>query len=584
MNEYLKAKNDRISKCKALSDLIDHTAKLLEDAWRRLEQQHEDLQNRKDVLAQENGGANVSYGDILDINAGGQIIRVSRGTLTQIKGSRLEAIFSGRWEKHLQRDRNGRIFLDVNPVCFRSIVDYLNEVKITPPDSPPDLPSVDSENALFLSNLVDAFGISENFQVSGGSNILTNVSLIKSLADLFPEDMGKSLSLLYQGSRDGMNSSAFHQKCDHQAPTVTVVKSTQNHIFGGFANIPWHSNKSEWQYSDKAFLFILDKGRNEKFSKLSIINQDHDYALCNLPDSGPAFGQGHDLVLFYKNKTKGYECQNNTYQNFQNTIGNSGDVKEVEVFKVIPAPLREVVYQFRGDESWKSLTIEKLPQEIQKLFHDEKEALLTAYNEFSKLEDSFQKEKAAVRVFCQNNDDEIVFLNVSGKHMAVKQATLAKYPESILYKQFADPTWKGKAKSMSPREWSSREVIAWCKEIKGLSTDVSSNFKNVTGAELLALEREDIKDLGIERPGSIALITKSIQKLRDEDNERSSTFIEQSDYCFGKIIDHMRLKAMEDLDIPSPSPPEIREPDRKRFKRIVDYYFPGEEASKQFLG
>ena len=83
--------------------------------------------------------------------------------------------------------------------------------------------------------------------------------------------------------------------------------------------------------------------------------------------------------------------------------------------------------------------------------------------------------------------------------------------------------------------------------------------------------------------GSVALIVKAIQKLRCEEEDNSNTLIEHSDYCIGKIIDHMRLKAMEDLDIPVPRPPEIRRADRERFRRIVEYYFPTQEAAKQFL-
>ena len=59
---------------------------------------------------------------------------VTRYTLTLIKGTRLEALFSGRWDKILPREKDGRVFLDVNPNCFGSMVDYLIKHKITLPD------------------------------------------------------------------------------------------------------------------------------------------------------------------------------------------------------------------------------------------------------------------------------------------------------------------------------------------------------------------------------------------------------------------------------------------------------------------
>ena len=51
--------------------------------------------------ALENNGSSedVSSEDLVEINAGGKIIIARRSTLTQMKGTRLEALFSGRWDK-----------------------------------------------------------------------------------------------------------------------------------------------------------------------------------------------------------------------------------------------------------------------------------------------------------------------------------------------------------------------------------------------------------------------------------------------------------------------------------------------------
>ena len=88
------------------------------------------LDKKKLECAQANGNTNVSDDDVVEVNAGGKIISAKRSTLKQLKGTRIEALFSGRWDKKLQLDSNGRIFLDVNPVCFQAIVDYLNELTI----------------------------------------------------------------------------------------------------------------------------------------------------------------------------------------------------------------------------------------------------------------------------------------------------------------------------------------------------------------------------------------------------------------------------------------------------------------------
>ena len=57
-------------------------------------------------------------------------MHILRGTLTLVKGSRLEALFSGRWESKLLRDDEGSVFLDLDPVFFKKIVRYLYSIKV----------------------------------------------------------------------------------------------------------------------------------------------------------------------------------------------------------------------------------------------------------------------------------------------------------------------------------------------------------------------------------------------------------------------------------------------------------------------
>ena len=79
--------------------------------------------------------------------------------MTLLGGTRLEALFSGRWDRILQQDDEGRIFLDVNPVAFCAIVDHLNEVAILSVDDPPAPPSVASEYRSLLEHQLEMFGL-----------------------------------------------------------------------------------------------------------------------------------------------------------------------------------------------------------------------------------------------------------------------------------------------------------------------------------------------------------------------------------------------------------------------------------------
>lgn len=112
-------------------------AKAAEQAGRRVA-----LAAKQSALADQHGGAAAAGSDKLKLNVGGTRVVVRRETLTQLRGSRLAGLFSGRWESALLRDKKGRIFLDVNPSCFEKIVDWHIAMKLAGPDDPPELPEV----------------------------------------------------------------------------------------------------------------------------------------------------------------------------------------------------------------------------------------------------------------------------------------------------------------------------------------------------------------------------------------------------------------------------------------------------------
>ena len=87
---------------------------------------------------------------------------VTRNTLTHIKGTRLEALFSGRWDNRLPRDKEGRVFLDFNTKCFWAMVDYLNKRKITLPEYSLKIPCLGEEDDTVIQKLLLAFGLRDD--------------------------------------------------------------------------------------------------------------------------------------------------------------------------------------------------------------------------------------------------------------------------------------------------------------------------------------------------------------------------------------------------------------------------------------
>jgi hypothetical protein len=68
-------------------------------------------------------------------------------------------------------------------------------------------------------------------------------SIIFSTFPTFLDDTThKTLRLLYRGSRDGFDSSFFHNKYDGESNTIPFVQTTKNFIFGGFTPVCWDSS------------------------------------------------------------------------------------------------------------------------------------------------------------------------------------------------------------------------------------------------------------------------------------------------------------------------------------------------------
>ena len=101
------------------------------------------------------------------------------------------------------------------------------------------------------------------------------------------------LELLYRASRDGFQAQDFHSRCDGKGATITVIKCSGGFVFGGYADVPWHSH-GEYTHSSQAFLFSLHSPSGVGPVKLQLV-QDHECAMYCDASYGPTFGSGHDI-------------------------------------------------------------------------------------------------------------------------------------------------------------------------------------------------------------------------------------------------------------------------------------------------
>ncbi|WAR13798.1 IF44L-like protein, partial [Mya arenaria] len=154
----------------------------------------------------------------------------------------------------------------------------------------------------------------------------------------------KTFTLLYKITRDGCDATIFHQQCDNQGPTVTVLYNTSDSVFGGYAGQSWHSRKA-WINDNTTFLYQLRFSGNEKTNKSPFQGSKASNAFFGHTTYGPTFGGGHDLHAFagkISNNSGTFALNGHmtfhSYDSQELTTDqiNNGhmDVTELEVYKV----------------------------------------------------------------------------------------------------------------------------------------------------------------------------------------------------------------------------------------------------------
>ena len=157
----------------------------------------------------------------------------------------------------------------------------------------------------------------------------------------------KSFTLLFRAARDGFSVSKFHQKCNGQDNTVTIVKTTNDYIFGGYTSVSWDSSSS-YKYDQNAFLFSLRRAGVSSNQRFNIISNYQNAIYCN-QGYGPTFGAGHDFVVRDSTTTSfsgtstpntfytsyNYHYSNNHYEFHSVFAGSSSFIaQELEVYKI----------------------------------------------------------------------------------------------------------------------------------------------------------------------------------------------------------------------------------------------------------
>ena len=255
-------------------------------------------------------------------------------------------------EKIMKEDNNNNklVFLlndcinvENNILYIKNIKEKINKVKNFNDLNINFIPEEEEKINEFLENIKKFGEINcvENiiYQFNKSSIIKNDIENINLIGKWIKEKINKNnirFELLFKMSENGQNSKDFHKYCDKKGPTLTIVKTNENKIFGGFTPLQG-DNKGGYlkDESDQTFIFSLNLKK-----RFNMINKD-EKAIYN-GNYGPLFGNC-DFGL-EENMNKGQAYANSSCNFLSNNnlelIEKNGNkeyftVENFETYKVI---------------------------------------------------------------------------------------------------------------------------------------------------------------------------------------------------------------------------------------------------------
>ncbi|CAF2562409.1 unnamed protein product [Rotaria sp. Silwood2] len=285
-----KLRNEVISKLNECSDSIKsakylcHQAKelttVLENKLINTSNEEKEWKDIKTKLA------TTSIRGMIILNVGGDKYTTSVETLTSEKNTFFTALFSEQWQ--LERNPDDRsIFIDRNGRMFTYILEYLR-TNMVPDNVMNDkslLKKLIIEAEYFrLHSLMDRLGV---IYFPNGS--LLQLAHQKKLNEFYGK-IYQQWELIYKASRNGFDGNTFHSLCNNQGPTMTIIQSNNNYLFGGYTAIPWSSSYHSYTNDTTAFLFTITNPYNIPPTKYLINPHQRGCAVYHHRDDGPIFG------------------------------------------------------------------------------------------------------------------------------------------------------------------------------------------------------------------------------------------------------------------------------------------------------
>ncbi|GBC27299.2 carbohydrate-binding module family 13 protein [Rhizophagus irregularis DAOM 181602=DAOM 197198] len=134
--------------------------------------------------------------------------------------------------------------------------------------------------------------------------------------------------LIFRASRDGHFRYKFHEICDNQPRTITLVKvKDSSEILGGYNPLEWKSDSKDYSATKDSFIFSFND--NDSYILSRVI--DEKEAIYNSNFYGPTFG-ANDLNIW---SWRGNRCKKSSYESPIRKTEEKFTVEECEVFQIV---------------------------------------------------------------------------------------------------------------------------------------------------------------------------------------------------------------------------------------------------------
>jgi hypothetical protein len=141
--------------------------------------------------------------------------------------------------------------------------------------------------------------------------------------------------LIYRASNHGDNVKIFHKRCDNIKGTLTVIKTRDGFVFGGYCSTCWESGDELIKEDLNSFVFSIN------LSKIYFVSKNNEPSILCDRNKGPSFigmFTVNDNMLNMKSDINPWGTQRYSGESSLYEI-NGGEpnfiIEEIEVFQVL---------------------------------------------------------------------------------------------------------------------------------------------------------------------------------------------------------------------------------------------------------